>query len=101
MTCFCATASATSAFQAKHQTIFPNKNLLQLKIREVRQRMMAEAQVAIGVDQREASTPISTMASSSATTATSTSQMLVNKTQQGSSFSASNTSADDDQFSDT
>lgn len=29
-------------FQAKHQEIFPNKAVLQLKIREVRQKMMAE-----------------------------------------------------------
>ena len=49
-------AAATSAFQSKYQTIFPNKNLLQLKIREVRQRMMAEAQIG-GEPQRDASTP--------------------------------------------
>lgn len=32
---------ATSAFQAQHLDIFPNKMSLQLKIREVRQKMMA------------------------------------------------------------
>jgi len=34
-------AEVTWSFQAKHHDIFPSKNLLQLKIREVRQRMMA------------------------------------------------------------
>lgn len=32
---------ATNEFQAKHSDMFPSKNVLQLKIREVRQRMMA------------------------------------------------------------
>jgi hypothetical protein len=32
---------ATNNFQAKHSDMFPSKNVLQLKIREVRQRMMA------------------------------------------------------------
>ena len=35
-------AQATSAFQAAHQDIFPTKACLQLKIREVRQKMMAQ-----------------------------------------------------------
>ena len=35
-------ASATSDFQARHKDLFPKKALLQLKIREVRQRIMAE-----------------------------------------------------------
>lgn len=34
---------ATQAFQAKHGDIFPNKMCLQLKIREVRQKMMAQS----------------------------------------------------------
>ncbi len=38
-------APATSAFQTKYHDIFPNKNCLQLKIREVRQKMMAETNV--------------------------------------------------------
>ncbi|KAH3692465.1 hypothetical protein DPMN_194306 [Dreissena polymorpha] len=36
-------AQATSAFQAKYSDIFPTKNILQLKIREVRQKMMQNA----------------------------------------------------------
>jgi len=104
MACFFFAATATSAFQAKHQTIFPNKNLLQLKIREVRQRMMAEAQAGNG-DQREASTPSATLATISTTTTnattTTTMQMQVNKAQHGSNLSASNTTADDDQSSNT
>lgn len=35
-------AQATSAFQAKYRDIFPSKACLQLKIREVRQKMMAQ-----------------------------------------------------------
>jgi hypothetical protein len=38
-------ATATTNFQSKHAALFPNKNLLQLKIREVRQRLMAESQI--------------------------------------------------------
>jgi len=37
-------ATATTDFQTRHHSLFPNKNLLQLKIREVRQRLMAESQ---------------------------------------------------------
>lgn len=33
-------AQATALFQQKYQHIFPNKNILQLKIREVRQKIM-------------------------------------------------------------
>lgn len=33
---------ATTAFQAQHSDVFPNKSSLQLKIREVRQRLMAQ-----------------------------------------------------------
>ena len=36
-------AQATSQFIAKHSSIFPTKSCLQLKIREVRQKMMAES----------------------------------------------------------
>ncbi|CAH0562237.1 unnamed protein product [Brassicogethes aeneus] len=36
-------AQATTAFQAQHADIFPNKASLQLKIREVRQKMMAQS----------------------------------------------------------
>ena len=35
---------ATTDFQTRYHSLFPNKNLLQLKIREVRQRLMAESQ---------------------------------------------------------
>ena len=35
------TNQATSSFQAKHSEVFPTKLCLQLKIREVRQKMMA------------------------------------------------------------
>ena len=57
--CFIA-ATATTDFQTRYQSLFPNKNLLQLKIREVRQRLMAESQTG-DRDQsgrgNEASTP--------------------------------------------
>lgn len=36
------TAQATSNFQAQHVDVFPNKTSLQLKIREVRQKLMAQ-----------------------------------------------------------
>nr|CAI5864012.1 unnamed protein product [Callosobruchus analis] len=36
-------SQATSTFQAQHADIFPNKASLQLKIREVRQKMMAQS----------------------------------------------------------
>lgn len=35
-------AQATSNFQAQHVDIFPSKTTLQLKIREVRQKLMAQ-----------------------------------------------------------
>lgn len=35
-------AQATTNFQAMHTDIFPNKSSLQLKIREVRQKLMAQ-----------------------------------------------------------
>lgn len=35
-------SQATSTFQAQHADVFPNKASLQLKIREVRQKMMAQ-----------------------------------------------------------
>jgi len=37
------TAQATATFQSEHVTIFPTKVCLQLKIREVRQKMMAQS----------------------------------------------------------
>lgn len=40
---------ATVAFQTKHADIFPNKSCLQLKIREVRQKMMLSVQVRLCV----------------------------------------------------
>ena len=40
---FYLTAQATATFQAEHATIFPTKVCLQLKIREVRQKMMAQS----------------------------------------------------------
>lgn len=39
---FFPSTHATSAFQALHADLFPNKSSLQLKIREVRQKMMAQ-----------------------------------------------------------
>ena len=39
-----STAQATAQFIAKHPNVFPTKSCLQLKIREVRQKMMAENQ---------------------------------------------------------
>lgn len=36
-------AQATSNFQAQHMDIFPSKATLQLKIREVRQKLMAQS----------------------------------------------------------
>ncbi|XP_052060621.1 protein capicua homolog isoform X1 [Mytilus californianus] len=36
-------AQATASFQAEHASIFPTKTCLQLKIREVRQKMMAQS----------------------------------------------------------
>ena len=44
----CISAAATMDFQTRHHSLFPNKNLLQLKIREVRQRLMAESQTGTG-----------------------------------------------------
>ena len=38
-----SSAQATASFQAKYQDIFPTKSCLQLKIREVRQKMMAQS----------------------------------------------------------
>lgn len=40
---FFPSADATNAFQTLHSNIFPNKVCLQLKIREVRQKLMAKA----------------------------------------------------------
>lgn len=40
--CFVVTAQATAAFQQRHRDVFSNKNTLQLKIREVRQKLMAQ-----------------------------------------------------------
>ena len=42
--CVMSTAQATAVFQASHQDVFPTKICLQLKIREVRQKIMAEMQ---------------------------------------------------------
>lgn len=39
---FFPSQQATSNFQAQHNDIFPNKTSLQLKIREVRQKLMAQ-----------------------------------------------------------
>jgi len=44
-------ATATTDFQTRYHSLFPNKNLLQLKIREVRQRLMAESQTGDRADQ--------------------------------------------------
>lgn len=40
---FFPSAQATSSFQQQHIEVFPTKNSLQLKIREVRQKMMHQA----------------------------------------------------------
>ncbi|XP_067131698.1 protein capicua homolog isoform X2 [Centruroides vittatus] len=37
------TAQATASFQLSHQEVFPTKNALQVKIREVRQKLMAQS----------------------------------------------------------
>ena len=37
------TAQATASFQSEHVAVFPTKVCLQLKIREVRQKMMAQS----------------------------------------------------------
>ena len=59
------TAQATVAFQTKHHDIFPNKMCLQLKIREVRQKMMAQSAQAVSA----ATTPIGIISSSSSNAA--------------------------------
>ena len=62
--CFWFSAPATAAFQSKYQNIFPKKNLLQLKIREVRQRVMAETQPVM--ENARDTTSAAVMASNSA-----------------------------------
>ena len=59
-------AQATAVFQASHQEIFPTKSCLQLKIREVRQKIMAETQF----DNSTATTVATTVATTSVSTAT-------------------------------
>ena len=59
----------TAAFQAKHQDIFPTKAMLQLKIREVRQKIMAD--IKMDDPGGRPSTGNSTTASESDTTLTS------------------------------
>lgn len=39
---FASTAKATQEFYKQNLNVFPSKNILQLKIREVRQKLMAE-----------------------------------------------------------
>lgn len=58
-------AEVTWAFQAKHQDIFPSKNLLQLKIREVRQRMMATMSGLSDSDRTSATSAAATAVTSS------------------------------------
>ena len=53
-------AQATAVFQASHQEIFPTKSCLQLKIREVRQKIMAETQFDNSAATTVATTTIST-----------------------------------------
>ena len=62
-------AQSTAAFQAKHQEVFPNKGCLQLKIREVRQKMMAETK--FGSIEEEGQAAISAAAAAAAAAATS------------------------------
>ena len=72
-------AQATSQFISRYSDIFPSKSILQLKIREVRQKMMAEAQLenapstptltsgGASTNQREAGVPRALSAISHAT----------------------------------
>ena len=48
------TDEATAVFLSQHSDIFPTRNCLQLKIREVRQKMMATSQEA---EPNDTSTP--------------------------------------------
>ncbi|XP_055958697.1 protein capicua homolog isoform X1 [Patella vulgata] len=58
------TGQNTATFQSQHSDIFPNKTCLQLKIREVRQKMMAQSAAAMkdfeGYPPSTASSPAST-----------------------------------------
>lgn len=65
--CLIFSAPATAAFQSKYQNIFPKKSLLQLKIREVRQRVMADTQPVME-DTREAASTAVTVSNPASTT---------------------------------
>lgn len=41
----CASDQAIASFQSQHSSLFPNKQMLTLKIREVRQKLMNVTQV--------------------------------------------------------
>ena len=75
-----STAQATLQFQSKHSDIFPNKMCLQLKIREVRQKMMAQSAQAVREFGENPSTP------SAVTTATAPSGAVATTASASSSF---------------
>jgi len=54
---FFPSTQATSLFQALHSEIFPTKSCLQLKIREVRQKVMAQSTTTSTTSSTSASTP--------------------------------------------
>jgi hypothetical protein len=61
------TNQSTSSFQGKHSSVFPTKLCLQLKIREVRQKMMAaspsSSQPMTPIDNAGDSPPVATITS--------------------------------------
>ena len=64
---FYFTAQETNAFHAQHSDVFPSKNILQLKIREVRQKLYAtsrmdeeEEEGGCGSSNATDSTPVTT-----------------------------------------
>jgi hypothetical protein len=53
-------AQATAAFQNKHHDIFPSKLCLQLKIREVRQKLMAQTTFSTDPENTQTTNTLST-----------------------------------------
>lgn len=78
------TAQATASYQAKYQDVFPSKVCLQLKIREVRQKMMANISDSLP-NTPSADTGNSSGTSATATTVPSTVGTSAMSTSQGSS----------------
>ncbi|GLH00711.1 Protein pangolin, isoform J [Gryllus bimaculatus] len=70
--CFFPSTQATSAFQALHNDVFPNKSSLQLKIREVRQKVMAQQNSQTPMTPSSISSPMASSTESAATTPGST-----------------------------